>query len=195
MLHIFPHWNLRGHEGEPVEVWAYGNCDEVELLQDGHSLGRQSMEKNGHLVWKTTYRPGRLVAYGYRNGKKVLTERVETTGEAENVVVATSKSSLRRDGQDVVVIDLTLMDGKGRYVPDACEEITVDVEGGAEILGYGNGDPGFKGVERPQGSDRQPLTIHSFMGNAQVILRSRETAEPVLFTAMLKNGKKAIARF
>lgn len=29
-LHIFPHWNLQGHEGEEVEVWAYSNCDEVD---------------------------------------------------------------------------------------------------------------------------------------------------------------------
>ena len=195
VLHIFPHWNLRGHEGETVEVWAYSNCDEVELLQDGRSLGRKPMEKNGHLVWKTAYRPGRLVAYGYRDGKRVLTERVETTGEAEKIVVTTSKNTLKNDGQDVVVIDLTLLDGKGRYVPDACEDIEIAVEGGAEILGYGNGDPGFKGVERPQNTDRQHLSIRSFMGNAQVILRGRETAEPVLFTATMKNGRKVVARF
>ena len=64
VLHIFPHWNMKGKEGQPVEVWAYSNMDEVEVIQDGKSLGRQTMPKDGHLVWNTTYRPGCLVADG-----------------------------------------------------------------------------------------------------------------------------------
>lgn len=170
-LHVFPHWNLKGKEGEEIEVWCYANMDEVELVQDGKSLGRQKMERDGHLVWKTIYRPGRLVAYGYRNGKKVKTTKVETTGEAAKICLEANKQTLRLDGQDVVIIDLSLMDKKNRYVPDACINMTVAVEGPAEILGWGNGDPGFKSVERPQSDDRKHLSIQSFMGNAQILLR------------------------
>lgn len=75
VLHIFPHWNMKGKEGQPVEVWAYSNMDEVEVIQDGKSLGRQTMPKDGHLVWNTTYHPGCLVAYGYKNGKKVISQK------------------------------------------------------------------------------------------------------------------------
>lgn len=192
VLHIFPHWNLCGHEGEQVEVWAYSNCDEVELLQDGRSLGKQKMEPRGHLVWTTIYQPGRLVAVGYRNGRKVMTQRVETTGAAERVGAECSKKTLKADGQDVVVVDLTLYDKKGRVVPDACDDLHITVNGAAEILGYGNGDPGFKGEERPApGADRQKMSIRAFMGHAQVIVRSTEADASALVTisVALKNKK------
>ena len=185
VLHIFPHWNLKGWEGQEIEVWAYTNMDEVELLQDGKSLGRQKVEKDGHLVWKTTYQPGRLVAYGYKNGKKVMTERVETTGPAEKISVATSKKTLRQDGHDVVVVDITLKDKKGRYVPDACDKIHVAVRGHGEILGWGNGDPGFKAVERPQGYDKNEATFNAFMGNAQLIIRSHDSTNKAVMPTVV----------
>lgn len=190
VLHIFPHWNLGGHEGEQVEVWAYSNCEEVELIQDGHSLGRQRMEPNGHLVWTATYRPGRLVANGYRNGRKVMTQCVETTGVATKVTAECSKKTLRADGQDIVVVDLSLYDKKGRFVPDACNDLEISVSGPAEILGYGNGDPGYKTVERPQDDEKQHATIPSFMGNAQFILRGTEAdTAPVTVTVSLAGSK------
>lgn len=194
VLHIFPHWNLKGWEGKPVEVWAYSNMDEVELLQDGKSLGRQKLDKDGHLVWKTTYKPGRLVAHGYQNGRRVLTERVETTGSAEQLKVETSKTTLRRDGQDIVVVDLTLLDKKGRYVPDACDEISISVEGDAEILGWGNGDPGYKAAERPQNADKKHARLNAFMGNAQFILRGvdAKSSSPVTVAISLAGKTKLL---
>lgn len=193
VLHLLPHWNLKGKNGQEVEVWAYTNMDEVELLQDGRSLGRQKMEKDGHLVWKTTYKPGRLVAYGYKNGKRIITEKVETTDEAAKVLLETSKPSLAHDNQDVVVVDITLTDKKGRYVPDACVPLTIEVEGSAEILGWGNGDPGFKAVERPT-ADVQKATIESFNGNAQVIIRGRKSdvEQPVTVKVSLSDEKPAM---
>ena len=194
VLHIFPHWNLKGQEGQEVEVWAYTNMDEVELLQDGKSLGRQKAEKDGHLVWKTIYQPGRLVAYGYQNGKKMLTERVETTGSAEKISVTTNKKTLRQNGEDIVVIDITLQDKKGRYVPDACDKIFVAVRGHGEILGWGNGDPGFKAEERLLGPDKREASFNAFMGNAQVIIRSldseRKAVMPTVVFIRLKDGKE-----
>ena len=56
MLHIFPHWNLSGHEGEPVSIWVYSNCDEVSLTVNGKSLGRKKMPYGGYLSWDAVYR-------------------------------------------------------------------------------------------------------------------------------------------
>ena len=192
VLHIFPHWNLKGKEGQTVEIWAYSNMDEVELVQDGHSLGKQKMLRDGHLTWTTTYNPGRLVAYGYKNGKRILTEKVETMGAAQRLTMEPTKTTLRSDGQDVVVIDLTLIDKEGRYVPDACDKITISVDGNAEILGWGNGDPAYKTAERPQNGDRKHAEIDAFMGNAQVILRGIATdmrPSPVTFKAQINGGE------
>lgn len=180
VLHIFPHWNMKGKEGQPVEVWAYSNMDEVEVIQDGKSLGRQTMPKDGHLVWNTTYRPGCLVAYGYKNGKKVISQKIETTGAATNVKLALSKRELQNDGQDVVVVDMTLFDKKGRFVPDACNNIEIQIDGPAEILGWGNGDPGFKTVERPKEGNSKRAVLPAFMGHAQVIIRGTQAPKQII---------------
>lgn len=202
VLHLLPHWNLRGHEGDSVEVWAYSNCTEVELLQDGHSLGRKPMPADGHLSWSTVYRPGRLLARGYRDGRLLLTTLVETTGPASRLSAKPHKRTLRRDGQDIVVVDLSLLDSRDRLVPDACDSLQFAVSGPAEILGCGNGDPGFKGVERPRPlpagaagpSSARRFVFPAFMGRAQVILRSREGSGPVVFTARLRGGRAVEVR-
>ena len=69
-----------------MEIWAYSNCDEVELTVNGKKLGRQAMPKNGHLKWKAVYQPGRIVATGYKNGKRILKQTVETTNPAAKIV-------------------------------------------------------------------------------------------------------------
>lgn len=196
VLHLLPHWNLRGHEGDSIEVWAYSNCERIELIQDGRSLGTQAMPHNGHLVWKTVYKPGRLVAKGYRHGRMVKKTIVETTGEAVQLTADVSTTTLRRNGEDVAVIDLTLLDKKGHFVPDANEEITVKVNGPAIVLGWGNGDPGFKDIERPQGTDWQQASLRSFSGRAQVIIRSKQGDGAVnVEVCLTKGGKPLLLNF
>lgn len=196
VLHLLPHWNLRGHEGDSIEVWAYSNCERLELIQDGRSLGIQTMPHNGHLVWKTVYKPGRLVAKGYCNGRMVKKTVVETTGEAVQLTAEVSTTTLRRNGEDVAVIDLTLLDKKGRFVPDANEEMTVKINGPAIVLGWGNGDPGFKDIERPQGADWQQARLRSFSGRAQVIIRSKQGDGAVnVEVCLTKGGKPLLLNF
>ena len=28
LVHLLPHWNWPGREGQPIEVWAHGNTDD-----------------------------------------------------------------------------------------------------------------------------------------------------------------------
>lgn len=170
-LHIFPHWNLSGHENEKIEVWAYSNCDKVRLSVNNKDLGTKDVPQNGHLSWTATYRPGKVEATGYKNGKKIMKEIIETTGIASVIDVTPHKDKLLADGEDIIVVDMTLLDKKGRFVPDACVNILAEVDGPAEILGFGNGNPGFKQTERPI-YDKNRFEITSFNGHAQLILRS-----------------------
>lgn len=172
VLHVFPHWNLKGFEGDSVSIWAYANVDEVEIWQDGKSLGRKRPNKDDYFSWETIYLPGKLTAIGYVKGKKVITRKLETTGSVTNIVLSKNKQTLKHDGEDIAVIDVKVVDNKGREVPDACMYLDAKVAGDAEILGYGNGDPAFHEIERPQGTDKKYLRIKTFMGRAQIIVRS-----------------------
>lgn len=177
VLHILPHWNLHGHEGETVEVWVYSNCDEVELSVNGKRLGRKTMPLDGHLEWEAVYNLGVVKATGYRNGKKVAEAVVETTGEAYAIDATPQKTVLAGDGKDLAIINIEMLDKKGRRVPDSNVEIEAVVTGEAEIVGYGNGDPGFKAVERPAtDADKQHFMLSSFAGRAQLLVRAKRGA-------------------
>ena len=167
VLHILPHWNLDGHEGEKVSVWVYSNCDEVQLIVNGKRLGKKKMPVNGHLEWEATYRPGYVKAIGYRKGKAVMSERIETTGAPEYPVWKYETVG------DIIIATVEMFDGKGRFVPTAnCELEFRPRTSDWKILGWGNGDPAFQYVERPL-EDVESMKITTFNGHAQVILQKK----------------------
>ena len=176
VLHIFPHWNLQGHEGEEVELWVYSNCDEVELTVNGKKLGRQSMTRNGHLKWKAVYQPGRVVATGYKRGKRILTQTIETTRPAYKVVLKADRQTLAADGRDIAVVSVEVQDKKGFIVPDACPWLTLQLEGDGRILGVGNGDPAYLGSDHPKEMDCKTFSVPAFNGLAQVLVQSSRNA-------------------
>lgn len=176
VLHILPHWNLEGHEGEQVSVWVYSNCDEVALKVNGRNLGRKKMPRNGHLEWTAVYRPGKVQAVGYRNGKKICEETIYTAGEPAVLMASADRREILADGRDLAVVSISLQDAKGHFVPTACLPVTVEVEGPARILGAGNGDPAFRDRERPEDPAARTFTIDTFNGLAQVLIQS--TGEP-----------------
>ena len=49
-LHILPHWNWEGHEGENIPVFVYTSWPEAELFLNGKSLGRQKKGPDGYVV-------------------------------------------------------------------------------------------------------------------------------------------------
>ena len=194
-LHIFPHWNLAGHEGEEIELWAYSNCDEVELTVNGKKLGRQAMPKNGHLKWKAVYKPGKVVATGYKNGKKIMTQTIETTKPASKIVLKADRRMLTADGRDVAVVTVEVQDAKGRVVPDACPALTFRLEGEGRILGVGNGDPSYPGEDHPKMQDCKTFSIPAFNGLAQVLVQSGRASSTLSLTAtsdQLKAGNLVI---
>ncbi len=141
VLHILPHWNWAGKEGQPIRVWAYSNCDEVELLLNGQSLGRKPIERNSHLEWIVDYAPGKLLARGFREDQEILSECVETAGEPVAVQLTPNRAQMTADGADAVVVTVRVVDAEARMAPIAENEITFQIEGPGRIIGVGNGDP------------------------------------------------------
>jgi beta-galactosidase len=191
-LHIFPNWNLQGHEGEEVELWAYSNCDEVELTVNGKKLGRQKMPRNGHLKWKATYQPGKVIATGYKNGKRILTQTIETTKPAAKTVLKADRQTLTADGRDVAVVTIEVQDEKGRIVPDACPVLNFKLDGNARILGAGNGDPMYLGEDHPKDQQCKTFNIPAFNGLAQVLVQSGDSPSTVTLTCQSEGLKTAI---
>lgn len=186
VLHVFPHWNWSGKEGQEIKVWAHSNCDEVELFLNGESLGRKAMIKYSHLEWPVKYTPGVLIAKGYKGGKEVLTSKVETTGTPATVQLAPHRATLAADGADVSVIAVQVADEQGRMVPTANHEITFEISGPGKIIGVGNGDPGSHEPDCYVTTDGNPSPQWKrslFNGIAQVIVQSTGDAGEIRLTA------------
>ena len=170
-LHLFPHWNFEGREGDMIPVWVYSNVDEVELLVNGQSVGSQKVPHLGHVEWKVKYEPGAIEARGSKDGKVVLTEKRETTGPTVAIRLTADRTEIDADGEDLVILKVEALDKEGRAVPTAGNLIGFKVSGNGALIGVGNGDPNC------QESDKEPRRS-LFNGLAQVIVQaSREPGE------------------
>jgi beta-galactosidase len=119
VLHLFPHWNWEGREGEPIKIWVYSNLDEVELFVNGVSAGSQKVPHLGHVEWTAKYEPGMIEARGSKDGKVVLTEKRETTGEPATIKLTADRTEIDADGEDVAILRVEVLDKQGRPVPTA----------------------------------------------------------------------------
>ena len=138
MVHILPHWNLSGREGEAVRVSVYTNCDSVELFQDGRSMGAQAVEPFGHVEWRLIYNPGSVRAVGYKDGEPAAEETVETTGRPVALRLKLERGGVRADGQDVAIITCDCVDSEGRHVPDAAPLVRFNTNGLGYVAGTGS---------------------------------------------------------
>ncbi|HVU07786.1 MAG TPA: beta-galactosidase GalA [Verrucomicrobiae bacterium] len=142
VLHLLPHWNWPGKEGQEIRVDALSNCKAVELFLNGASLGKQTLQKDSKLTWQVKYTPGTLSAKGFDDAGNVIAQtKVETTGEPTQIQLTPDRKIINADGEDVSVFTVSALDAQGRVVPVAMNKINFNLSGAGKILGVGNGDP------------------------------------------------------
>ncbi|HLV94545.1 MAG TPA: beta-galactosidase GalA [Candidatus Acidoferrales bacterium] len=149
ILHLFPHWNWAGRQGQEIDIWCYTNLDSVELFLNGKSLGAKPVEKNSHLQWNVKYTQGTLEARGSKNGEIVLTDKRQTTGAPHGIILRADRSSISGDGEDVSVVTAEIVDPQGRFVPTALNEVSFQIDGPGRLIGIGNGDPSCHEPDKP----------------------------------------------
>ncbi len=146
MVHLFPHWNWQGREGQVIAVTCYTNCDTVELFLNGKSFGvkgysfprygmsgrygnfsagfrRTRTTADLHLTWDVPYAAGTLRAVGTRNGSVVCTEEISTTSAPAAIGLAIDRGIIAADRQDVAHVTVQVKDDLGCMVPTADNEV------------------------------------------------------------------------
>jgi beta-galactosidase len=182
VLHIFPHWNWQ--EGDTVDVWAYTNCDEVELFLNGASLGTRSKQGDEiYLVWRVPWQAGTLQAVGKRNGKEI-TDEVKTAGPPAAITLEADRKTIRADGKDLSFITVTITDKEGVPVPDADNLIKFELDGAMTIAGVDNG---CQTSMEPFKADHRK----AFNGKCLVILQSSGKDGATTLTATAEGLKTA----
>jgi beta-galactosidase len=175
MVHLLPHWNWAS--GTTVTVYAYGNCDSVELFLNDKSQGAKTLTGGAlHFEWSVPWASGTLRADCTKSGSVVASDTVKTAGAAAKVVLTADRSPIRADGKDLVFVTADVVDGSGVLVPTADNSIAFSVSGPGQLVGVDNGNA--VDTSSYQGTSRK-----AFSGKALAIVRSTRTAGQVVITA------------
>ena len=194
-LHILPHWNWEGREGEKTPVVVYTNYPSAELFINGKSYGRQTKHKNGtvenryRLMWHdAVYQPGevRVVAYD-EQGNPVAEKTIRTAGKPHHIELVTDRSSLQADGKDLAYVTLRIVDKNGNLCPNDGRLVSFKVKGAGKYRASANGDPTCLDLfHKPE--------MHAFGGMLTVIVQSGEKTGEIELQATAKGIKTGTIR-
>ncbi|GAA1748928.1 glycoside hydrolase family 2 TIM barrel-domain containing protein [Nonomuraea bangladeshensis] len=156
-------WTWPGHEGAPITVEVYAAADEIELLLNGRSLGRQPVERF-RTAFETTYEPGELVAIAYRDGAETGRDLLRSATGPVRLRAEADRLTISADGGDLAYVTLTLTDADGIPYTSADRPVRLEVSGTGVPAGFGSACPSTE--ERFDAAERR---THD--GRALAVLR------------------------
>jgi len=192
-LHILPHWNWAGREGEVTPVYVYTDSPKAELFINGKSQGvrekksdsRNNMERY-RLMWnETVYEPGEVKVVAYNADGSVAGEKtVRTAGKPHHLVLTPNRKELNADGEDLVYITVQVADKDGNIVPTDKRAVKFSAKGAGKFRATANGDPtSLRLFHLPE--------MDLFSGAATAIVQAGDKTGAVTFTATAKGVKPA----
>ncbi|WP_089378106.1 DUF4982 domain-containing protein [Lutibacter flavus] len=189
-LHILPHWNWKGREGETTPVFVYTNYDSAELFVNGKSMGIQkknsSTPQNRYrLMWMdVTYEPGTLKVIAFdKEGKQVAEKEIRTAGKPYKIVLSPDKKIIKADGKDLSYVEVSVVDKNGILCPTATNQLKFRVKGNGTYRAACNGDAtSLELFHLP--------TMKLFSGKLVVLIQSTNTAGNIELSVTGKGLKR-----
>ncbi len=206
-LHILPHWNWEGREGEVTPIFVYTNYPSAELFINGKSQGRRTKDlsvtvhnsadslsiatfkrqQRYRLMWMdTVYEPGTVKVVAYDADGSVAAEReIHTAGKPYRIELEADRTIIKADGKDLSFITVKVLDKDGNLCPTAANEIVFKVKGAGSYCAGANGDPvSLESFQEPH--------MHVFSGMMTAIVSSSEEPGEIVLEASSKGLKKAV---
>lgn len=190
-LHLLPHWNWKGREGQVTPIFVYTSYPKAELFVNGKSQGIRekndsTLQTRYRLMWnETKYEPGEVKVVAYDSaGNKTAEKILKTAGKPHHLVLTPNRKSLLADGEDLVYITVQVADKEGNIIPTDNRMVRFSVSGAGTFEATANGDPtSLLPFQRPE--------MKLFSGAATAIVRSAGQAGEITFTASAKGVKPA----
>ena len=181
-LHVLPHWNWKGREGEVTPVFVYTSYPKAGLFINGKSQGVRekndsTVQNRYRLMWnETVYEPGELKVVAYdASGNPAETKVVRTAGKPHHLVVTPNRTTLEANGDDLVYFTVQVADKDGNIVPTDTRAVRFKVDGAGTFEATANGDPtSLRSFQKPE--------MDLFSGAATAIARSAKTPGTLRFT-------------
>lgn len=202
-LHVLPHWNWEGRDGEVTPVFVYTSYPSAELFLNGVSqgvrtfakpdgkvpcLGEDAM-KRFRLMWNdVVYQPGelRVVAYD-ADGKAAAEKIVRTAGKAYALRLTPDRTVLKADGEDLCFVNVSVVDKAGNPVPVDDRLVKVKVTGAGSFKAIANGDPTcLELFHLPQ--------MHLFSGQLTILVQSGTDPGDILVEVTGKGLRRQTCR-
>ncbi|MFI3277595.1 MAG: sugar-binding domain-containing protein [Rikenellaceae bacterium] len=190
MVHLFPHWNWKGHDGEKIKITGFTNGDSVELFINGKSQGVKSNDPKGveYQTWDVVYEPGELKAVSYLKGNKIAEKVIRTASEPAAIVATSRRKEMRAGEQDLIYVECSVVDKDGNEVPTADNMLEFKVSGAATVAGVDNGS---NMCHEPFKASRHS----AFNGKCLVILESTMRSGDVKLTISSKGLESTTMNF
>jgi len=201
-VHLLPHWNWDGREGEKVAVVCYTSGDEAELFVNGESAGRRKKAADAgsvvgkddpsyykvteryRLAWEVPYEPGEIKVIAFRNGHPIGEDSRKTAYKAAAVRLTPERAELP-DGE-LGFVKVELEDDFGTVLPLARDRVDFRLEGPGEIVAVGNGAP--DAFDSFAETSSHPL----YYGRALVVVRrTGGSGQPLKLTASVPQLRSA----
>jgi beta-galactosidase len=193
-LHVLPHWNWEGREGEITPVFVYTSYPKAELFINGESQGTR--EKNDstytnryRLMWnETRYTPGELKVVAYdKDGHVADTKIVRTAGKADHLVVTANRATAPACDDELIYFTVQVADKDGNIVPTDNRLVNFKVEGAGKFEATANGDPTcVMSFQEPK--------MALFSGAATAIVRASNTPGTMTLKVSAKGIKSGSCR-
>lgn len=190
-LHILPHWNWKGREGQVTPIFVYTSYPKAELFINGKSQGIRekndsTLQTRYRLMWnETKYEQGevKVVAYDV-SGNKVAEKIMRTAGKPHHLVLTSNRQTLLADGDELAYITVQVADKDGNIIPDDNRKVKFKVSGAGTFEATANGDPTcLMSFQNPE--------MELFSGAATAIVRSAAKEGDIQFTASANGVKPA----
>lgn len=161
-------WTFPGHEGEMAKVLVLAGCQEVELFINGKRWGRKTVGESQPFtaVFEVPYQPGELKAVGYEREAFFGEDLLTTAGPVTALQVTVSKKQLEAGGQGLAFLTVDLVDACGRRNCWESKEVSVQVSGAVDLMGFGSANPSCEG-------SYQDLRWPTFDGRVMAVVRSK----------------------
>ncbi len=208
-LHILPHWNWAGREGEVTPVFVYTNYPEAELFINGKSQGRRTKDLSVNvensadsastadlkrqsryrLMWMDTrYEPGTLKVVAYdKQGKPVCEKELHTAGAPHHIELVADRTQLKADEEDLAFVTVKVVDKDGNLCPLAENEIRFKVKGAGSYRAGANGNStSLESFQAPK--------MKVFSGMMTAIVAASERPGEIILEASAPGLKKAVLK-